>query len=176
MGIVKSIHANRWFIWAIMIIFVVGLTLLYGIQDAIMGFEDQAIRYVYQPVRQWKNFMSVRLGISIDYPPTWQIETSVLEPDMVTLENPANFDDNITVSKIKPEFEKIIRDSIKSKNFEEKPVSVDGIAGAWLENKNSKDAATENIIFFKVGKYEYYLAGSAKQFAKIIASIKFLQQ
>ena len=175
MKIFNGVNKNRWFFWAIAILMVSGLALILVIQNSIQEFEKQAIELTSVTVHTWKTFHSKSLEISVQYPYAWQIEIDPSYPNTISFENPKNFNENVSISLIEPEFEKVIRNSLVDKNLVENDVVVNGLKGKWLANDATNDKATQNVIFVHSAGKEYYIAGSAKQFGRIIKSIKFSQ-
>src|SRR3989344_2541298 len=68
----RIIHPNRWFFWAIALTIMAALFLLWNIQEAEYEFEDQALAEMEPNL--WKTYASQALGLSVRYPPSWQIE------------------------------------------------------------------------------------------------------
>ena len=168
----RIIHPNRWFFWTVSTLMVVGLFLLYNIQSSINLFEKQAADLISGSLPTWKTFRSEDLGIAVKYPSAWQIEVDPLEPHTFYLENPQNFNENISFSVVKPFLEKTIRESIKIRS--EQKITVDSIEAKWLMGDEAKDKATSNIILVKKGEKLYYIAGSARDFERIIKGIRFI--
>lgn len=168
----RVIHPNRWFFWATALLAIAGLAIIFFIQQANQEFEEQATLSL-APVTSWKTYRSPALGISVRYPPSWQIEIDPLEPSTVYFENPKNFNDNISLSVVEPAFEQVIRQGLEIAS--EEGVTVGGETGVWLEGKNARDHATRNVVLVRANGKLYYIAGSTKVFAKIISEIKFLR-
>lgn len=168
----RIIHLNRWFFWTITILLAVGLVLFILILEAISDFEEQASKTVFMEGENWKLFRSEELGLRLRYPSSWQIEIDPLEPLTFSLENPKNFNENITVSVVQPQLEKVIRQSLNIAS--EEKVIVDGRSGVWIKSQDKKDRATSNVILVKNAGRLYYIAGQAQVFKRIIRDIKFL--
>lgn len=176
----RIIHPNRWFFWTISILIIAGIGLLFYIHLAVRELEEANLELT-KPASEnlsdpsylgWKSFRSEVLGVSIKYPPHWQIEIDPEEANTVYLENPKNFNENVSISVVKPSLEKIIRQSLKI--AEERAISVDLEKGVLIRGLDDKDRATSSVVLVKKGSKLYYIAGSAAAFEKIVAGIKFL--
>lgn len=168
----RVIHPNRWFFWTIVILVLAGAGLLFFINQGNLGIDQQSAELVAESVPTWKIYRSAALGFSVRYPAAWQIDVDPQADNGITLENPQNFDENIAIFKIEPQFEKVIRASLKVDR--EEPVTVDGHPGTWIYGQNTKDVATSNVIFVPVDGSLYYFAGQARNFSTILKSVKFL--
>lgn len=167
----RVIHPNRWFFWTIAFLVATGLVLFYFIQISSQEFDQQA-RELAQVTVNWKTFRSQGLGFSIKYPPGWQIEVNPAENNTIYLENPANFNENVSVSVVKPSLESVIRASLDVSR--EEVVAVDQIPARMLIGADTKDKATSRVVLAKHNGRLYYFAGSAREFEKILATVKFL--
>jgi hypothetical protein len=167
----RVIHPNRWFFWTISIILAIGLFLLFSISKTVNDLDEQASAMTAPGSVLWKTYHSKTLGVSVVYPGSWQIETDPEIAQTVSLQNPNNNSENISIFVLDPKFEKIIRSSLLISS--EKPVVVDGYSGAWLIGKNPNDPATSNIVLVPVGSKLYYIAGQARKFERILSSVKF---
>lgn len=169
----RVMHPNRWFFWTLAILIALGLVIEAFIFQTIKELEEQASSPVRAPSISWKTYRSKDLGIAVNYPPSWQIDVDPASPNTVTLENPKNFQENISIVFTEPKFEKVIRSSLKTAS--EETVMIDNLPAQWLRGRNSTDAATGNVIFLKRDGQLYYIAGQAQVFERIIKSIKFLR-
>lgn len=168
----RVIHPNRWFFWTIALLLAIGLALVAAIFSAQREFEEEAATLASDFTSNWKTFRSQSLGISIIYPSSWQVETDPAVANVVSLENPRNFEGNVTISVVDPKFEKIIRESLNTGS--ERDILVDNVAGKWLVGKDSRDAATSNVVFLRRDGKLYYIAGQTPVFEKMLRSLKFL--
>ncbi len=177
----RIIHPNRWFFWTISLTLIIGLWLLLFIYQAGLDIQKQADSTLWVSSEDssdhtysgWKIFRSPVLGISIKYPPSWQIEIDPLEPTSVSLENPKKFAENVSISVRDQKLEKVIRDSLKVS--ESREIVVGGQPGVWLKGGDTRDQATSNVVLVKKGNKLFYIAGQAVAFEKIISGIRFLQ-
>lgn len=167
----KIIHPNRWFFWTIAILLGFSLILYLFIFQSIREFEQQAIDSVNNFGTNWRIFHSQELGISIKYPSLWQVEIDPTLPNSFSLENPKNFYENISVFMVEEKMEKIVRNSLEIAS--EKKILVSGLPGVLLLGKAMNDPATSKAVLVKNNGKLYYIAGQAKNFEKIAASIKF---
>lgn len=168
----RVLHPNRWFIWTLVSLLAGSLILMFLIQSYLLFVEQGVFEEQNYLRSSFRTYRSQSLGVAVRYPASWQIEIDPLEANTFTLLNPADFGENITFSKTDPKYESLIRNSLKIAS--EKNVIVDGIAGVWLLGLDPKDQATSNVILIKHGGWLYYIAGQAKQFERIIKSIKFV--
>ncbi|MBI4050232.1 MAG: hypothetical protein HY398_02165 [Candidatus Doudnabacteria bacterium] len=166
----RVIHPNRWFFYVIAFLAATALVLEIFILKTVSDLERTSDELAHSEVF-WKTFRSQDLGFSLRYPPGWQIELDRLEPRSVTLENPQNFGENISISMTTPKYEAIIRSSLKV--FSEEKATVGGLPAAWLKG-DPRDRATNNVILIHKDAELYYIAGSSPVFDKIIESFKFL--
>lgn len=166
------IHPNRWFFWTIAVLLGFGFLLVNQIFQALREFDEGTAELMISKNYAWKTFRSADLGISLKYPPTWQIEIEPQEGGMVTLQNPGDFNENVSLLAVDRKFENVIRQSLQIAS--EKKVVVDGIEGSWLGGGNPEDPATSNVVLVEAKGKLYYIAGQAKVFERIIAGIKFL--
>ena len=111
------------------------------------------------------------MGLVIKYPPGWQIEIDQNDAKSVYIENPKDYDQNISLSVLDPKMETIIRSNVTT--VSEQDIVIDGIVGRWLKSGNAKDPATSNIILITVSGKLYYIAGQVKNFHEIVSGIKF---
>ena len=178
----RVIHPNRWFFWAIAVIVIGGLIVLYFINQATVQDIENDTETQASPIGTeqssdpsyfgWRAYTSETLGISVKYPPTWQIDIDPTDSKTVFLENPENFSENVALSIRGTEMESVIRSSL---NFQsETRYMIDGASASWLKSSSS-DPATQNVVLVKLGGKLYYIAGQAQAFEKIISSIRFLK-
>lgn len=137
-------------------------------------FDDQ--NYLRSSTRTYR---SQSLGLSVRYPASWEIELDPLEANTFTLLNPSDFGENISFSKTEAKYEAIIRETLNVASQE--PIKIDDTVGVWVKSSSAGDPALGNVIFISRGEFVpghgaplYYIAGQAKQFERIIKSIKFL--
>lgn len=168
----KIIHPNRWFFWAIAVAVGTALALLLFIFQAQNYFDNQASELLLPLNFTWKTYHSKILGLMVRYPPFWQIEFDPVISDMVALENPNNFQENISIYAIEPKFEKAIREALEVSS--ERPITVDGKVGKLLSGRNPKDHAISHVVLVRVKNKLYYIGGYSNNFEKVVASIKFL--
>lgn len=159
------------FIWTLVFLFASSLVLMFWIQSYLLEveksvFEDQA--YLRSG---WTTYRSQDLQIAVRYPKSWQIEIDPQDGHTFSLQNPGDFGENISFSRTDPKYESIIRSSLDT--ISEKSVLIDGNSAQWLTG-NPDDQATSNVILVNHDSNLYYFAGSAKNFEKIIKSVKFL--
>lgn len=178
----RVIHPNRWFFWTIAAILIVGLVVIYYLQQTVEELNEHstaistgsAMFWSDPQYPGWHSFRPEGFGLSLKYPPLWQVEIDRLDANVVTLENPKNFDENISITMTKPTSEKLIRQSLKIDS--ESPITVDGEKGTWIRGADAKDKATANVILVQHNSKLYYIAGSALQFEKIVGSIHFFPE
>ncbi|MBI4050396.1 MAG: hypothetical protein HY396_00250 [Candidatus Doudnabacteria bacterium] len=170
----RIIHPNRWFFWTIVILLTAAFLLLYASVETIKSLDELTAGLTGSLVRLWKTFASQALGISLRYPASWQIEIDPAEPFSVSLQNPADYGENVYIAVTDPKYESTIRKALDVV-LDEEEISLDGYQGAWLKSGDAKDVALSNILLVKVDGRLYYIAGQAKTFEKIIKSIKFLE-
>src|SRR3989344_4006858 len=166
----RVIDPNRWFLWAITFSVAVGLLLILSIQKLAEEYEEQAINAYESTV--WKTFASKTLGISVRYPPFWQIEIDPLDVHAVYFENSRDYNENISVSVREPRLEPVIRSALRISS--EKSVTLDGQSGRWIVGRDASDPATGNVVLIRRGENLYIITGSAKTFERIIKGIKFI--
>jgi len=170
----RVIHPNRWFIWTLILLLIANFILLFFIEKALLEFERDALQSAISYTRAWKTYRSDILGFSVTYPQTWQIEIDPLEENTLTLQNPENFGENISISVTTPELESVIRDSF---GFDqEQKVTIGGYEGALLHNSDENDSATRNIVLVEVEGQLFYIAGTAQVFDRVAQSMTFLQK
>lgn len=168
----RVIHPNRWFFWTIAMIIAAGLGLLFYIQRSANEFNRYS-EDLSQQLATWRVFRSEPLGIAVRYPAFWQIEIDPSDAKTVMLESSQNFSENISISRIKPNLEPVIRSALKIDS--ESDITIDGVKARWIKGQERKDLATSNVILLKKGGDLYYIAGSANQFKKIVTGIKFIK-
>lgn len=169
----RVIHPNRWFFWTIAVLVFSGISLVLLTQQGKQEFEQEAVQIVNPPEVPWLNFRSQSLGISLFYPSDWQIELEPESGNVVHIEHSQNFNENLTITVFSEKLEQVLRDSLKSKS--EETIIIDGQPGRLLTGQDFSDPATENFILVKFAGKLYSIAGSAKEFRKIISTIKFLK-
>lgn len=167
----RTVHPNRWFFWAVACLIIVGLSLILYIQVTGEEFERQTQDATFGPAA-WHTFRSRELGLSVRYPPGWQIEIDRFDARTFYLENPGNYDENISFAVTDPTLEKVIRQSLDYES--EKDIVIDGMAGVWLGSKVPKDQATRNVVLVIRNRQLYYFAGQAKHFERIVESVRFI--
>lgn len=168
----RVIHKNRWFFWAIAVLLIAGLALVFAILQDGEYYEEFAREFAQYNVNNWRTWRSETLGISVQYPASWQIETDPGDPRTVYFENSKDFSENISVSVRDLGLERVIRNSLKISSEEE--VVVGGIRGTWIKGRDPNDRATSNVILIRRGQMLYYIAGQAKAFEKIVKGIRFI--
>src|SRR3989338_2032500 len=109
----RIIHKNRWFFWAIAILLIAGLTLVFLIFKDSAYYEELAREFAQYNVNNWRTYRSETLGISVRYPSSWQIEIDPGDAKTVYFENSKNFGENISVSVRYLGMERVIRNSLK---------------------------------------------------------------
>jgi len=176
----RKIHRNRWFFWAVSIIIMATLILLYLIIEAGKDF-DQLAQGPLEPASEissdplylgWKSVRSRAIGVAVKYPPTWVLEIEPEEQSSINLFNPQDYSESITISAKKAEFENILRSALDISA--EKKIIVDGVEGSWLASGDDSDGATSNIVLIKHSGKLFYFAGSATAFEKVLKSLKFI--
>lgn len=166
----KTIYPNRWFLWTVTFLIAAGVLLILSIRKAALDFEQQAVSN-YESTT-WKTFASNALGISVRYPPGWQIEIDPQDAHSVYLQNSRDYSENISISVKQPQLEPVIRAALRIAS--EKPVTIDGKKGRWLVGHDYADPATTNVILLTHKDRLYYIAGSAKTFERIVNGTKFI--
>ena len=167
----RIIHPNRWFFWAIALTIMAALFLLWNIQEAEYEFEDQALAEMEPNL--WKTYASQALGLSVRYPPSWQIEFDPRQDGQsFSLENAKNFSESIVFQITELNLEPVLRSSLKISS--EKTSIIDGENAQWIYGKAGNDPATSNVIILQHKGKLYYMAGSARNFETIVHSIKFI--
>ncbi len=166
----RVLHPNRWFLWAIAILLAAGLGLLAAITETSREIDEQSV--TPPAFSTWKTFRSESLGLKVSYPSSWQIEMEKEIPEMVTLENPKNFNENLVMVVTEPKFEETIRSALNI--VREQEIVIDGYPGSWLKGEDLKDYATHNVVLLQKDGRLYYFAGYARSFEKIVGGIKFL--
>jgi len=167
----KIIYPNRWFLWTVTFLIAVGILLILSIRKAALDFEQQAV--LNYEAAAWKTLASNALGISVRYPPGWQIEIDQQDGRSVYLENSNDYSENISISVREPQLEPVIRAALRIAT--EKSVTIDGQKGRWLVGRDYADPATTNVILLAYKDRLYYIAGTAKTFERIVTGIKFIQ-
>lgn len=166
----RVIHPNRWFFWTIALLLITGTSMVLYIHGVSQEFERQAEDNAGGPA-VWRIYSSQALGLSVRYPPLWQIEIDRFDEQVFYLENPENFEENISFAATEPNLEPVIRQSLK---FDaEKSVVVDGRTGRWLSGENANDSATRNVVLVRNGGRLYYIAGQSAQFQRILKTVRF---
>lgn len=168
----RVIHPNRWFIWTLAFLLGASLILMFFIQSYLLELERGVLEQQTRVVPGWKTYRSQSLGLEVRYPFSWQIEIDPLEAHSFSLLNPGNFGENITFAKTDPKYEPVIKNTLKISS--EQRIFIDLSPGTWISGSDLRDKATSNVILIKHSGFLYYIAGQAKQFEKIIKSIKFL--
>lgn len=167
----RVIHPNRWFFWTIAFLVIVGSGLTFLIKKEGEDFVREMTELGVVGSATWRTYHSPAGDFILRYPQTWQVEIDRFDSHTVTLENPQNFSENITVAVTKPINEKLIRESLVTNG--EKKVVIDGQPGAWLYGSDKSDKVTANaILVAKAGKL-YFISGSARQFERIAWSFRF---
>jgi len=95
-GLTKTLHPNRWFIWAIAVmVIVLGSLFAYITISSLNDSSEQSSGLLQS--RQMPVYTSVTLGVSMQYPTGWVIDNS--SSTAITFDNPQNNSESITVSK-----------------------------------------------------------------------------
>ena len=168
----RVVHPNRWFFWTIALVLIVGSTLVFYIYKSGEEWQRQ-MDGVFEPPA-WRTYTSPALGLSVRYPAGWQVEIDRLDANTVSLENSKDFSENIAITLADPENETLIRESLTIDS--EKEIVIDGKKGAWVRSADARDKAAANAILIEHRGVLYFIAGSARQFEKIVKSIKFLSE
>lgn len=148
-----------------------GLLLLAAIFGARSEFEKLAQNLVFERSRDYRFFSSDTLGFSVRYPVGWQVEIDPDDEHSVTIQNPKNYSENITLASTETKYENLIRRSIKIS--EEREITIDGIEGTWLLSGGAKDPATSNVVLVKTSGKLYGFSGQARDFEKIVKTVRF---
>ncbi len=165
----RIIHPNRWFFWTIAIAIGLALFLLWAIMKTEIELYSQTN---VSQLNTWRNWSSETLGISVRYPAGWQIEIDPDDAHTVFLENPENYNENVSIAVRQPQLEAAIRLSLKGGT--ETKVSIGGTEGRLLKGADTGDQATNSVVLVRRSNKLYYIAGSARVFEQIVNSIKFI--
>lgn len=169
----RTIHPNRYFLWAIAIFLIVILGLLWFVISAFQEIDGLHSDFTIGLPKR-KTYVSADLGFLIRYPGHWQVELDRQNNNSVSFQNPRNFYENINVTVTSdPKLEKVIRFSLTS--FSERSFFIGGLKGQWLKVGNQNDPATNNVILVHRADRLYLIVGSAREFENIIRSFKFVE-
>ncbi|MEK9181240.1 MAG: hypothetical protein AAB871_03330, partial [Patescibacteria group bacterium] len=119
--------------------------------------------------KQWKYYENQRLGFGLEYPDSWALE--IQNADTITFSNLQGMGE-ITVSVANPESLELIRSSLNID--QESEISVNGIKGIRISEKNDAAGNALQIILITVKNKLFYIAGSPAQFDQIIKTFKFI--
>src|SRR3989344_138573 len=97
----RTIYPNRAFLWTVTFLIAVGVLLILSIRKTVLDFDLQAT--LNYEAATWKTFASNALGISVRYPPGWQIEVDPQDGRSVYLENSNDYSENISISVREPQ-------------------------------------------------------------------------
>lgn len=176
----KIIHPNRWFIWTLVFLLAAALFLMFAIQMSLLEIQER-LGETFAPASLstadpsyfgWKYLRSDALGISVKYPPSWQVEIEPQGKGTLSLQNPDNYNENISLARTLLKLEPVIRASLKTAS--EKDILVDGLPGKWLAGADKRDRVLSQIILVHRGGGLYYFAGSGRALEKVIKGIRFL--
>lgn len=167
----RVIHPNRWFIWTLVFLLAASLVLMFWLQSYLLFVERGVFEEQNHLRSGWRTYRSQSLGLLVRYEAAWQVEVDPLEAKTFTLQNPADFGENITFSKTDPKYEPLIRDSLEIAL--EDQILIDGVPAVWIKGSDLRDKATSNVILINREGELYYIAGQARQFERIIKGIKF---
>lgn len=168
----RVIHPNRWFIWALVFLLIASFALMFVIKSYLLELEQEVIEQQTLSLPISKTYSSPALGISVRYPFSWQIEVDPLEARVFTLQNPNDFGENITFAVTDPKYESLIRSNLKI--AKEEKIMIADVSGTWLEGADINDSATSDVVLFEHSGSLYYIGGQAKNFEGIVKSIRFL--
>ena len=176
----RVIHPNRWFFWTIAALIVAGFGTMVLIQKALLEIDEHAAvisssgpRWIDPDYPGWHSIRPEGFGLSLKYPQGWQVEIDRFDAGTLTLENSKDYSENITITVTDPKNEKLIRQSLQVESEED--MVIDGEKGAWLKGADARDTATANVILVKHAGKLYSLAGDARQFEKIVGSVRFVE-
>ena len=161
-----KIHPNRWFIWALVYVFLVFVCLLSYIVVSEINLESQiTAENSFVP---WHSYTDSRLGFGVRIPADWSIEANS-QSSISFL--PADVNENgVNVSVLAPASEKSLRKTLKIK--QEQVFSVAGVSGKKILN-NLGSGHLETVILAIHRSKLYVLRGSNNLVEKILLTFHF---
>jgi hypothetical protein len=162
----KTIHPNRYFIWAICLLFIAGLALISFIY---VTSSQENSSSVFSALAKRKIFINQQQKYTATYPASWQLEKD--QSGNTIFENPADSTEAISVSVWSLDVEGIIRHSINIKSerdFTEK----DGRQIALIKAISAKDGSLIDAGIVKNSSTLYYISGQSAYFESFVLNLK----
>lgn len=94
--LLKELHHNRWFIWAIVIIVVVMGGLAFYISIAS---ENDSSMQAFVGLQPRPDYSNSYMGFSVNYPSSWVIDDSNQSSDIISFDNPINPSESVNITE-----------------------------------------------------------------------------
>ncbi len=162
----KVIHPNRYFIWALAAIVIVALALLAYILRSSISFDQS---FVFSEIYSKRVYTDAKNNFSLRYPGSWQLERD--SSGNVIFENPGNLRENVTVSAISADNEKLVRSAFKI--ISERHIARANLKIDLIIAKILKDGAGQtNLAFIRGPDREFYLFGDSPLFESFVNNFR----
>ncbi len=161
-----KIHHNRWFIWAIVVSFVVMVSLLSYIKVSSLLF-DEYLSYPAILDDYGINYRDNRLGFAMRHPNNWGIEST--EENIVEFSDSKNLDEIISVAVYEAGDEAAVRGTLSVKS--EKSIMVNGNSARELTVKTAAGGMETVVLLNKNGSL-YVIRGASPFFGSVLSTFK----
>ncbi len=163
--LLKVLHPNRYFIWALayLIIFVFAL-LAYIYISAI----DQDNQSVFSELKSRRVYTDSQLGFSVKYPSSWNLERD--QRANIAFENSDNKQESITVTATTLEMASVIRSAVNIR--QETDYQRSGYTVAIIKAGNAKGQDLLDLALISTAKKLFYISGHSSQFTQFVNNFK----
>jgi hypothetical protein len=161
----KVIHPNRYFIWTLVLVVLIGASLIAFINWSVINMENQSF---FSDLKTKKVYTSKLGSYSVKYPAGWQIELD--QSGNTIFENPSDPAESLTVTTAALSMEGVIRHSIDIKS--ERNIAKDNMKIAIIKAGSAKDGSDLDVAIIKTATKLYYISGHSARLENFARNFK----
>jgi hypothetical protein len=148
----KVIHPNRYFIWTLVLVVLIGVSLVAFINWSSLNIQNESF---FSELQTKKIYTNNKEGYVVRYPAGWQIELD--QSGNTIFENPNDPKESLTVTTAALSMEGVIRHSINIKS--ERNIAKDNMKIALIKAGSEKDNSDLDVAIIKTSSKLYYISG-----------------